>query len=193
MKTPKIVHYQVVVSPRFQSDHPRKGENTFFIEKIFKAFNKIIECKFCGFKSCTSHCIIDMNFEPKLHTCRKNYPMWVKRMKKVHAGLAVIDLFYWKLKGGRYNPLNEKVVFATLDQYSGCGVQELMFNYHIDFRKQISYPFILRGNGIYDKYLLEISELSKNDGLSVKDFKAWFKGYDLSQSMAIIHFTKFRY
>jgi hypothetical protein len=37
------------------------------------------------------------------------------------------------------------------------------------------------------------NELSKNDGLSLPDFKAWFKNYDLSEPMAIIHFTKFRY
>ena len=35
--------------------------------------------------------------------------------------------------------------------------------------------------------------IANNDGLSLDDWKEWFKGYDLSQSMAIIHFTKFRY
>ena len=36
-------------------------------------------------------------------------------------------------------------------------------------------------------------QLAKNDGLSLEEFKEWFKGYDLSQPMAIIHFTRFRY
>ena len=38
-----------------------------------------------------------------------------------------------------------------------------------------------------------VSDLAKNDGLSLTYFTDWFKGYDLSKPMAIIHFTKFRY
>jgi hypothetical protein len=37
------------------------------------------------------------------------------------------------------------------------------------------------------------TRLAKNDGLSLKNFKEWFKKYDISEPMAIIHFTKFRY
>jgi hypothetical protein len=40
---------------------------------------------------------------------------------------------------------------------------------------------------------VNIDKLSKNDGLSLPDFKAWFMGYDLNEPMAIIHFTTFRY
>jgi hypothetical protein len=40
---------------------------------------------------------------------------------------------------------------------------------------------------------MEISELAKNDGLSENDFCEWFRKYDLSKPMAIIHFTNFRY
>jgi len=32
-----------------------------------------------------------------------------------------------------------------------------------------------------------------NDGLTSNDWLEWFKNYDLSQTLAIIHFTKFRY
>ncbi len=35
--------------------------------------------------------------------------------------------------------------------------------------------------------------LARNDGLSLEDWEAWFKDYDLSKPMAIIHFTPFRY
>lgn len=35
--------------------------------------------------------------------------------------------------------------------------------------------------------------LANNDGLSKEDWQEWFRGYDLSKPMAIIHFTKFRY
>ena len=35
--------------------------------------------------------------------------------------------------------------------------------------------------------------LSKNDGLTVEDWRNWFKDYDLSLPLVIIHFTPFRY
>ena len=38
-----------------------------------------------------------------------------------------------------------------------------------------------------------IYDLAANDGLSTNDWLDWFKNYDLTKPMAIIHFTKFRY
>ena len=35
--------------------------------------------------------------------------------------------------------------------------------------------------------------LAANDGLSVSDWLAWFKCYDKTKPLAIIHFTDFRY
>lgn len=178
MKAPKLVHYEVAVSPRFPSTHISKGEPTYFIEKILigilgeQEYNKIHD------NDCTG-------FIPKLHTCRKNYRLWEKRMKKVQTGRAVIDLFYWELAGGRFTPGNTKVVFLTLDNNSGCGVQQVNF---IDLN--IERPFIF-GQGINSRN--HFYEIAKNDGLSLGDFKSWFKGYDLSKPMAIIQFTKFRY
>lgn len=118
---------------------------------------------------------------PKLHTIRANYPLWEKRMKEVQEGRAVIELFYWSDKPYR----SKQIVFATLDKDSGCGVQKLtscsdlfgMAQCRIDNSTQADF----RGM------------LSKNDGLSLEDFKAWFKNYDLSEPLAIIQFTKFRY
>lgn len=181
MKTQKLIHYQVAVSPRFHSTHIRSGEPTYFVEKIQLALGQVVELP--------GDFVIDL--EPKLHTCRKNYEMWVKRMKKVAEGKAVIDLFYWKLKGGRYTPNNEKIVFATIDNDSGCGVQRLLFaqNHIVNgiFHAIVSTEY---GYGVT---VVNESDLCKNDGLSLDDFKAWFKGYDLSKPLAIIHFTKFRY
>lgn len=39
----------------------------------------------------------------------------------------------------------------------------------------------------------DIETLAENDGLSLEDWKAWFKDYDLTQPMAVIFFTNFRY
>ena len=46
------------------------------------------------------------------------------------------------------------------------------------------------------KFFTEVKGLENiayNDGLSFEDWKEWFKKYDISKKLAIIHFTKFRY
>jgi hypothetical protein len=108
-------------------------------------------------------------------------------MKKVQEGKAVIDLFYWELPGGRWTKDNQQIVFATLDKDSGCGMQEIVF-----LNNDITQANIQ--NTELDEFECEDYEyIAQNDGLSVKEFKSWFKGYDLSKPLAIIQFTKFRY
>ena len=182
MKTPKIKRYRLGVSRTFLKKHPRKGQPTCFVEKIQLAMCKLVQLP--------GDLLIDL--EPKLHTCRVNYPLWEKRMKAVQAGEAVIELFYWEGKPYR----SKQIVFATLDKDSGCGVQELnfMISYKPDgngMEYTINTPCLHYRNHAFD--YLDLEEIAKNDGLSLYDFKSWFKGYDLSQPMAIIHFTNFRY
>ena len=166
MKTQKIKRYRLGVSKTFPATHPRKGEQTWFVEKINDVMMPISHNAIMG---------------KKIHTIRSNYPLWAKRMEEVQAGRAVIELFYWADKPYR----SKQVVFATLDKDSGCGVQELSF-----IENKIDFPSV-PGGGYAARVTTEW--LSKYDGLSLEDFKAWFKGYDLSKKMAIIHFTKSRY
>ena len=174
MKQSKIIHYKIPVSVRFPAGHFQAGKQTYFIEKIERAF-------MCG-KPIN-------DYLPKLHTIRGNYPLWVKRMEKVHAGLAVIDICYWKLPGGRYTPGNELIPFVTLDKDSGCGVQKIEFKpnhilaVHFDITQIDNYIF----NPLF------VQQLSHNDGMTITEFRHWFKSYDLTKPMAIIHFTAFRY
>jgi hypothetical protein len=123
----------------------------------------------------------------KIHTIRANYEFWKKRIDEVTAGSAILSVRYWS--GKPYN--SKQITIVDLTKEDCVGIQKLTFApvYGIQAkifttgeRKLIGY-----------KPCFEIDELSKNDGLLVKDFKDWFKGYDLSQPMAIIHFTKFRY
>lgn len=117
----------------------------------------------------------------KIHTIRANYPYWAERIEKVQRGEAVIELFYWE--GKPYN--SKQIVFATLDKDSGCGVQM------VDFFQEFFDSNWVVGQAEFSDQLL--STIAQNDGLTLDDFKAWFKGYDLSKPMIIIHFTKFRY
>jgi len=100
-------------------------------------------------------------------------------MAEVQAGEAVIDLFYYIGKTKNMS------LFATLDKNSGCGVQCLS-------KIGVDYVQIYDDEGVKVRYC-KIDSIASNEGLSIDDFKSWFKGYDISRPMAIIHFTPFRY
>jgi len=173
MKTEKIKRYRLGVSRTFPTTHPRAGQQTWFVEKINEEGMPISDKPIVG---------------KKIHTIRANYPLWEKRMKAVQEGKAVIELFYWE--GKPYKSL--QLVFATLDKGSGCGVQKLIFGYNNDLIEEVENPIILKLEE-HTFLNLDVIQLSANDGLLLEDFKSWFKKYDLSKPMAIIHFTKFRY
>ena len=113
----------------------------------------------------------------KIHTIRANYPLWEKRIKEVQEGLAVLSIRQWTGKPYR----SKQVEIATLTAENGVGLQRLEFT---DCR--LRFPYV--GN----EWTSMVS-LAKNDGLSLNDWVGWLGGYDLSEPMAIIHFTKFRY
>lgn len=103
MKATKIKRYRLGVSLKFPATHPRKGEDTNFVESI--KLN------------------LALGGNGKIHTIRGNYEFWKKRMDEVQAGNAVIELFHWA--GKAYQ--SKQVVFATIDKNTGCGIQELEF------------------------------------------------------------------
>lgn len=179
----KIKRYRLGVSRNFPTTHSRKGEPTHFVGKIFKGLEIQMPCKFCKQYQCDGVC---EEVFPKLHTIRSNYPLWEKRMKEVKAGRAVIELFYWEDKPYR----SKQIVFAVLDKDSGCGVQELDMSIFLSHSMGFVNFKELTFSGAKE---IDIKTLAKNDGLSLEDFKSWFKGYDLNETMAIIHFTSFRY
>ena len=113
----------------------------------------------------------------KLHTIRANYPLWEKRIKEVQEGRAILSIRQWTGKPYR----SKQVEIATLTAENGVGLQRLEFT---DCRLRFPY--------VGSEWTSMIS-LAKNDGLSLNDWVGWFGGYDLSEPMAIIHFTKFRY
>ncbi len=114
----------------------------------------------------------------KLHTIRANYELWKKRFEEVDSGHAVINLRQWL--GRPYR--SKTVLIKTLTSKDGIGIQKL----------NIVGPIILCYVDDSLKNSL-LPTLAVNDGLSVDDWLAWFKGYDKNKSLAIIHFTNFRY
>ena len=107
-------------------------------------------------------------------------------MKKISfiAIVLLIAACYWSGKPYR----SSSVTICQLGKEDGVGLQKVLL-----WDKSIAGNCHTLING-YDTFCIKADEkLAKNDGLSLEDFKEWFNGYDLSNPMAIIHFTPFRY
>ena len=117
----------------------------------------------------------------KLHTIRANYDFWRKRFEKIAAGEAVLSVREWVGKPyGKHSSMRE---LALLTREDGIGIQKLEF-------KEISKGFVAAA---VDGKAWPREVIANNDGLSLKDWRDWFKNYDHSKPMAIIHFTSQRY
>ncbi|MGP1549200.1 MAG: hypothetical protein ACTTI4_00665 [Prevotella fusca] len=112
----------------------------------------------------------------KIHTIRANYPLWEKRIKEVQEGRAALSIRQWTGKPYR----SKQVEIARLTAANGVGIQKLEI-------------FDLMRPAKVDGRLVDLMDLAHNDGLPFSDWYHWFRVYDLSNPMAIIHFTKFRY
>ena len=115
----------------------------------------------------------------KKHTIRGNYILWEKRIEEIQKGNAVLSIRSWT--GKPYKSKQEEV--CILDKNSGIGIQKLEFK-----TAENNQLLIVDNCRVVPKF-----NLSENDGLSLNDFEEWFKKYDLTKPMAIIHFTKIRY
>ena len=163
--------YVLTVSRYFPKTHKRAGELTHFVEKILDEDDNKFE-------------------HPKIHTIRSNYSLWSKRVYEIQAGKAILSIRYWS--GKPYN--SKQIEICRLDKDSGIVVQVLGFYWGgKDIVSVIEKPFIIPNDATGIPPIIPLDILAKNDGLSIEDFKEWFRKYDLSKPMAIIHFTSFRY
>lgn len=170
--------YYLTLSQTFPATHPRHGQPTQFVYKFKNArYNAT---------NVNSHYDVGMpNVGIKLHTIRANYPFWAKRFEKINAGEAVLSVRQWSGK-----PYRSKMIeIARMTKDDGIGIQKL------EFKKErgIMFPRYVTERPIVRNMIVPTIRLAENDGLSYDDWLDWFKSYDLSKPLAIIHFTKFRY
>jgi len=160
----KMKTYVIMLSKNFPAKHPKAGQPTFFRDKVMNAVLRNNEAW------------------QKEHTIRANYLLWEKRIKEVREGKAILSLRQWTDK-----PYRSKTVEITrLGASDGVGIQILEFDKDRD--GMVSWNFF----SVDGKYP-EVEDLAHNDGLTIEDWKSWFKDYDLTKPMAIIQFTTFRY
>ena len=172
--------YVIMLSQTFPANHPRRGEETKFKQQIINAifvnqgWNKIAAYPERG---------------DKLHTIRANYDLWKKRIDEVQRGEACLSLRQWEGKPYR----SKQIEFARLTNQDGVGIQQVNINLDCyDAHKSVDW-FIPKPIKKTEFCWFNGTAIAYNDGLLIQDWVNWFKDYDLSKPLAIIHFTKFRY
>lgn len=177
--------YVITLSKRFPTGHIRASEPTNFKEQMQNAVLAaagLSACNCCHFatRNCDTCGYKIDNFRKKRHTIRGNYELWAKRIAEVERGEAYLSIRQWTDRPYR----SKQVEIARLTKDDGVGIQRLHFP-----EGDIASP-IVRGSRFC---MVDLEVLSRNDGLSYSDWYRWFKKYDLTKHMAIIHFTSFRY
>lgn len=161
--------YYLTLSPKFPSTHARAGQETEF-EAAFNAGQDTPKGDtFAKYK--------------KLHTIRANYDFWAKRFEKIAAGEACLSIRQWV--GKPYGKGSTQREIARLTREDGIGLQQLSFTVDAADNQRVALI-----DGIS---LPSLRVLANNDGLTLEDWNEWFRGYNLSNSLAVIQFTKFRY
>lgn len=164
--------YVITLSKRFPTGHNRAGDLTFFHEALANALYDTEAILVIDDEEDISTQI----FDRKIHTIRANYPLWAKRIAEVERGEACLSIRQWT--GKPYQ--SKQVEIARLTKEDGVGIQKA------ELTNDLAECII---GGQHYSYV----DIALNDGLHPADWLDWFKGYELTQPMAVIHFTKFRY
>ena len=162
--------YVITLSQVFPVNHPKVGKSTRFAAKVLDTLNDQ-----------PSADRIDIDY--KRHTIRANYPLWAKRFEQIERGEACLSIRQWTGKPYR----SKQTEIARLTKDDGIGLQKLVFPHDRDGMHSLSLFHIENARDTTSV------TLASNDGLSTPDWRDWFRTYDLSQPLAIIHFTKYRY
>lgn len=169
----KLKVYVITLSVVFPVTHPRAGESTLFRQR-FKRARICAKCrstKNTALCMCVRECI---SLYSKKHTMRANYVLWEARFKEIEAGRACLSIRQWT--GKPY--ASKQVEIARLTKEDGIGLQ---------------FCRIYKNTAIIDGHPIDKEVVAWNDGLSLEDWEAWFKNYDKTKSLAVIHFTDYRY
>lgn len=157
----------ITFSRTFPVNHPRKGEHTYFVEKIW---NSIEDCYFDQLPEINLNPMIE---DKKYHTIRAG-----NRWK-------VGDFFSPRIWSGKPYA-SKQIQFAP--------PIEIKKIWHISF-DNVSVPAI-NGVHLFDEYNSQnwdFELLSRNDGLSPSDMIAWFKPYKETVGQIICWNEKIKY
>jgi hypothetical protein len=160
--------YGITFSKEFPPYHKKCGEPTNFVEKIMSG--------------------------EKIHVILNSPMIWEDRFRDIYSGKACLSLRYWSGKQNR----SKQIEFLRLTKDDGICLQPIIISDNRDYfvAKPFNIGEIITNADLVnisktDEDLLILSQISKNDGLSVDDFKDWFKGRQFVG--VIINLTNFKY
>lgn len=110
--------------------------------------------------------------------CRNGEPTGFKGKFLTAIGKAEFCIRQWSGKPYR----SKQVEIAVLTKEDGIGIQRMT----VAGCATIHPIFV-------DTHSVSAETLARNDGLSLPDWRNWFSRYDLTEPLAVIQFTKFRY
>lgn len=166
--------YVIILSEKFPTTHPRKGQETEFGRSFLNG--------------------------KKIHTIRGNFPLWEKRLKEVQEGRAVLSVRQWT--GVPYRSPQKEL--RRLTKEDGIGVQKVVFGRSQWEENDGKLHSCFWANVDGRKEEINLEDIASNDGFSgFLDFILWIEpsmnrqtpdneGW-IHKELAIIHFTKFRY
>ena len=165
--------YVITLSQQFPAKHPKHGEPTNFNNQLLNAVWRAHNMS-TGFPQ----------FGMKLHTIRANYQLWEKRFAQIEAGKAILSVRYWT--GKPYCSKQQEI--CKLRKEDGIGLQGLII------LPASPNEVLIKEKVQENEYRYIKKELvAANDGLSFENWIDWFRNYDKTKPLAIIHFTPFRY
>ncbi len=177
----------VLLSKTFFPQHYRAGEANNFSQKVLDGTKK--------------------------HTCRKNYAYWKDIIGRLKDKGGVLSVRQWA--GMPYHKPGQETIVDIPAELVGVQKLELRRDrqvtkvYETGKREPVTEGITYDWTAEVDGWKTPISLIAENDGLTVEEFKAWFKPvFDEAEKkhkelaavsnatfldFAIIHFTKERY
>ncbi|WP_142783372.1 hypothetical protein [Changchengzhania lutea] len=140
----------IIVSTRFLKAHPRAGEFTGFPDKVLDG--------------------------TKIHTLRKSYKHWKKKIDEVNAGVAELHVRTWTDR-----PFISPQKSIKILGKGEVGIQKCQV--------LADSEFVFIDDHITEQ--LNRFKIEENDGLSTTDFWSWFT--EDAHDACVIHFTNKKY
>jgi hypothetical protein len=165
----------VTLSKKFFPQHPRKGEETLFREKVLSG--------------------------SKRHTCRSNYEYWKEKVDRLKEVGGVLSVRQWSANPYR-SP--QEIITDIPAELVGVQKlilhreKEVTEHHAVGTPEPVAVITNYEYTAVVDGYNTPVELLAVNDGLTPEEYKAWFSPvFDKEKAdtleFAIIHFTKERY
>lgn len=166
----------IMCSRTFPAGHPRKGEPTYFVEKIWNCFREDLALP-DNFRRWVDSYIPLIKGEGYLKSTaiREFKPHTIRNGSRFSPG-EIVSLRVWQLPGGMYTKGNKQIEFAQVEVKKTWSIEINNRFGAASFEVVINGVIFAQLHYGNDKDLNRdgLIRLAKNDGLELDDFVSWF-------------------